>query len=58
MTFVVEERDNKELVLRLQGEEPPIVDKDGVLVVQSQAAGDITNAVWRERYARVAERKR
>ena len=55
MTFVVEERDNKELVLRLQDEEPPIVDKDGVLVVQSQAVGDIANAVRRERDARVAE---
>jgi len=55
MTFVVEERDNKELVLRLQDEEPPIVDKDGVLVVQSQAIGDIANAVRRERDARVAE---
>ena len=55
MIFVVEERDNKELVLRLQDEEPPLVDKDGVLVVQSQAVGDIANAVRQERYARVAE---
>lgn len=58
MTFVVEERDNKELMLCLQEEEPPIVDKDGVLVVQSQAIGDIANTVRRERDARVAERKR
>lgn len=50
MTFVVEERDNKDLVLRLQ-EEPPIVDKDGVLVVQSQAVGDIADAVRQERDA-------
>ena len=55
MTFVVEERENKKLVLRLRDEEPPIVDKDGVLVVQSQAIGDIANAVRRERDARVAE---
>jgi hypothetical protein len=57
MTFVVEERD-KELVLCLQDEEPPIVDKDGVLVVQSQAVGGIAKAVRQERDARVAERKR
>jgi len=55
MTFVVEERDNEELVLRLQDEDPPLVDKDGVLVVQSQAVGDIANAVRRERAARMAE---
>ena len=55
MTFVVEERDNKELLLRLRDEEPPIVDKYGVLVVQSQAFGDIANAVRQERDARVAE---
>ena len=55
MTFVVEERDNKELMLRLQDEEPPIVDKDGVLVVQSRAVGDIANTVRRERDARATE---
>jgi hypothetical protein len=55
MTFVVEERDNKELVLRLQDEEPPVVDKDGVLVVQSQVVGDIANAVRQERDARATE---
>jgi hypothetical protein len=55
MTFVVEERDNNELMLRLQDEEPPVVDKDGVLVVQSQVVGDIANAVWQERDARATE---
>jgi len=55
MTLVVEERDDKELLLRLQDEEPPLTNKEGVLVVQCQVIGDITGVTREAREARVKE---
>ena len=55
MTLVVEERNDKELLLRLQDKDPPLIDKEGVLVVQSRAIGDVTDVTRWTREARVEE---
>lgn len=54
-TLMVEEHDNKEILLRPLREGPRLIDKGGVLVVQSQAVGEIANAERREREVRVSE---
>ena len=51
----VHQVDDKELLLHLQGKDLLLADKDGMLVVQSPAVGEIANATRRERDARVSE---
>ena len=47
MTLVVEEGEKGEMCLRVQRELPELVDKQGVLVVKSEAAGDLaTSRMW------------
>jgi|Deesub1362B_J571_1020462.scaffolds.fasta_scaffold27564_1 AbrB family looped-hinge helix DNA binding protein len=53
--FIVEERDAKEILLRPVPQEPRLTDKGGVLVVRSQAVGDIAEAVKESRFARLSE---
>jgi bifunctional DNA-binding transcriptional regulator/antitoxin component of YhaV-PrlF toxin-antitoxin module len=54
ITLVVEEREKGEICLRVQKEIPELVDKYGVLVVKSEATGDLAEAVEHEhgRHAR------
>jgi hypothetical protein len=52
---VIEERDNREILLRPLREEPQLINKGGVLVVRSQAMGEITGVEKREREARITE---
>ena len=55
-TLIVEEHGDQEIRLRpLPHHEPSLADKDGVLVVRSQAVGDIAGVERRERAARVSE---
>lgn len=54
--LIVEEHSNEEIRLRpLPRQEALLINKGGVLVVQSQAAGDIAQAVRQEREARASE---
>lgn len=55
MTLVVEEREQGEICLRVLRELPELVDKQGVLVVKSEAVGDLTNPVRKERVQRLSE---
>jgi AbrB family looped-hinge helix DNA binding protein len=55
MTLTVEEDEKGAIGLRVQKELPEIVDKQGVLVVRSEAAGDVAEAVRRERGRRLSE---
>jgi len=48
-------KDMEEIRLRPVHEKPQLVDKDGVLVVQSQAVGELGGVERREREARLAE---
>ncbi len=49
MMLVVEEGEKGEMCLRVQKELPELVDKNGVLVVKSEASGDPVEAVGHER---------
>lgn len=53
--FIAEECDDQGLLLRPLLVEPPLIDKEGILVVQSQATGELLGVEKRERDARVAE---
>jgi len=55
MTLVVEEREEGEMCLRVQRDLPELVDKQGVLVVRSETAADLTDAVQHERGRRLSE---
>ena len=55
MTLIVEERETGEVCLRVQKELPELVDKQGVLVVKSEAIGDLDKAVKDERDRRLSE---
>jgi len=55
MTLVVEEREKGEICLRVQKAFPELVDKEGVLVVRSQATGDLAEAVEHEHGRRLSE---
>jgi AbrB family looped-hinge helix DNA binding protein len=55
MTLVVEEREDGEMCLRVHRETPELVDKEGVLVVKTEAVGDLTNAVGQDRDRRLSE---
>jgi bifunctional DNA-binding transcriptional regulator/antitoxin component of YhaV-PrlF toxin-antitoxin module len=55
MTLVVEEGEKGEMCLRVQTELPELVDKRGVLVVKSDATGDLADAVGRERGRRLSD---
>ena len=52
MTLVVEEGDNNGVRLRPGSPEPAVIDRQGILVVQAQPAGDLDGAVRREREGR------
>jgi AbrB family looped-hinge helix DNA binding protein len=53
--LIVEEHSNEEIRLRpLPRQEALLINKGGVLVVQSQATGDIAKAVRQEREARAS----
>ena len=54
-TLLVEKRNDKEILLRPLREEPQLANKDGVLVVQSEAVGGIIDAERREREARMSQ---
>jgi|GEM_PF-330523 len=54
MTLVVEKREKGEICLRVQKDLPELVDKEGVLVVRSEATGDLTAAVEQERARRLS----
>ncbi|MFQ5796843.1 MAG: AbrB/MazE/SpoVT family DNA-binding domain-containing protein [Candidatus Bipolaricaulia bacterium] len=54
-TLVVETLNDEEIRLRPVHEKPQLVDKDGVLVVQSPAVGELGDIERREREARIAE---
>ena len=54
MTFIVETDKHGNLWLRLQPSEPVLINKDGVLVVAGQSAGeDLTDAVRHSREERI-----
>ncbi len=55
MMLVVEERERGEVCLRVQKELPELVDKQGVLVVKSEAVGDLAEAVENEHSRRLFE---
>ena len=55
MTLVVERETADAAYLRVQPEQPRLVDRQGVLVVQAQPSGDLASAVQYERDQRVAE---
>lgn len=55
MTLIVEAREKGEMCLRVQKEFPELVDKQGVLVVKSEAAGDLAEAVREEHDRRLSE---
>jgi bifunctional DNA-binding transcriptional regulator/antitoxin component of YhaV-PrlF toxin-antitoxin module len=55
MTLVVESDENGELCLRIQGESPALVDKQGVLVVRAIPDADLTEVIQRERSQRVSD---
>lgn len=55
MTLAVEEREKGEICLRVQKESSELVDKEGVLVVRSEANGDITEAVEHEHRRRLSD---
>ena len=53
--LVIEAYNNKEIRLRLVQAEPQLVNKDGVLVVQSVAVDELRGVEKRERERRLAE---
>ena len=55
MTLVVEQETADAAYLRVQTEQPRLVDEQGVLVIQTQACDDIGNAIQNERNQRVVE---
>ncbi len=55
MTLVVEQETADATFLRVQGEQPHLLNKQGVLVVQSQALDDLTDVARREREQRTAD---
>lgn len=55
MTLVVEELEKGEICLRVQKEFTELVDKEGVLVVRSEATGDMTEAVEHEHGRRLSD---
>jgi hypothetical protein len=55
MTLIVEAADEGGVRLRAQPEAPFLVDKGGVLVVRAQPAGDLADAVQRERNRRALD---
>lgn len=54
MTLTVEEDEKGAICLRVQKDVPEIVDKRGVLVVRSEAAGDLAEAAEGERGRRLS----
>ena len=54
-TLVVEDETSDAVYLRVETEQPRLAEKQGVLVVQSQAVGDLENTIWHERDRRVVE---
>lgn len=55
MTLIVEEGEKGTICLRVQKEFPELVEKQGVLVVKSEAVGDLAAAVRCERDRRLSE---
>ena len=55
MVLVAEEREKGVMCLRIQKDVPELIDKQGVLVVRSEAVGDLSEAVEHEHGRRLAE---
>jgi bifunctional DNA-binding transcriptional regulator/antitoxin component of YhaV-PrlF toxin-antitoxin module len=53
MMLVVEKGDNGSVRLRLQPEQPVLIDKGGILVVRAKALSDLNDIVRQERDRRV-----
>ncbi len=49
MSLIVEKGDEDNVRLRIWSEPPILVDKEGVLVVQTEPVSDLTNVTRRER---------
>jgi len=54
MILIVEEGTEDELCLRVQDEEPILVDKEGILVVRASPLQDLTHIVHHERDRRLS----
>lgn len=54
-TVVVEEATEEVAYVRVQPEQPRLIDKGGVLVVRAQPVGDLVDAVRAERDGRVQD---
>lgn len=55
-TLIVERQTEDAAYLRVQGEEePPLADRQGVLVVRAQPSGDLADVVRRERDRRATD---
>lgn len=55
MTLILEEGEEGEICLRIPKDSPMLIDKEGVLVVKAEAAGNIEDAVRHERNRRLSE---
>jgi AbrB family looped-hinge helix DNA binding protein len=53
--LIIEERGDREVILRPLPKEPRLANKGGVLVVQSEAIGEIADLVGQDREARVSQ---
>ena len=55
MTLVVEQATDDAAYLRVETEPPRLVDRQGILVVQAQPVGDLTDSLRQHREQRVAD---
>jgi len=55
MKLIVEEVENNQFCLRIQKEEPILVDKQGILVVKSEAKTELIEIIQRERDRRILD---
>jgi bifunctional DNA-binding transcriptional regulator/antitoxin component of YhaV-PrlF toxin-antitoxin module len=54
-TVVVEDETDDVAFVRVQPEQPRLIDKDGILVVQAQPVGDLLRSVDNEREGRIQD---
>jgi len=55
MTLIVEQETADTTYLRVQSEQPRLIDRQGILVVQSQPVADLTDIVRQHREQRAAD---
>ncbi len=55
MTLVVEQEASDVAYLRIQGEQPRLVDKQGVLVVEAESIEEVVEPVQQEREQRLMD---